>query len=83
MRNAHSGNWNRAKNTEKHGKWELHTVRPGICWENWKKVENENCTLWDLEYGENTEKCGKWDTQTLGPGIWRENWNLENETHTL
>ena len=81
MRNAHSLTWNMAKNTEKHWKWELHTLRPGSWGETWKickmkhkhcmtwniqeilkNVENEKCSLWDLEYDEKSENHGneKW-----------------------
>jgi hypothetical protein len=49
-----------------------------------KIMENEKCTLQDLEYGEKPEKCGKLDTTTVGLGIWQETLkNLENEKSTL
>ena len=63
MWNAHSLTWNMAKNTEKHGKWETHTVTSALWCETVKKVQNEKWTLFDLEYGKKTlrnmeqEKC--------------------------
>ena len=33
----------------------MHTVGPGLWIENLKMLENEKCTLYDLEYGEKTE----------------------------
>jgi hypothetical protein len=52
-------------------------------------VENENCTLYDLEYSKKKkknkqkkqhEKLGKLEIHTLGPGIWQERLkNVENE----
>ena len=35
---------------------EKHTVLPGIWQETLKNVENEKCSVSDLEYGENTGK---------------------------
>ena len=47
-------------------------------------MENEKCTLQDLEYGENTEICGILKVYTVGPGIWRETLKtMENEKFTL
>jgi hypothetical protein len=45
MRNKHGRKWNVARNTEKHEKWETHTVGPGIWRENSKtwKMRNTNC----------------------------------------
>ena len=37
----------------------MHTVGPGIWLETLKRLENEKCTLQDLEYGEKTEKMLK------------------------
>ena len=34
----------------------MHILGPGIWRETLKKVKNEKCTLWDLEYGEKTGK---------------------------
>jgi len=34
-----------ARNTKKHGKWEMNTVGPGVWHENWKNVENEMQTV--------------------------------------
>jgi Fe-S-cluster containining protein len=42
-----------------HGKCETYTVRPGIWRETLKNVENEKCTLYDLDNSENTEIRGK------------------------
>ena len=44
------------RNTEKRGKGDTNTVSPGIWRENLNIMENENCTLQDLEYGKKTEK---------------------------
>jgi hypothetical protein len=49
------------RNTEKHGKWETHTLGPGI-WQNKKKLKK------------NTEKRGKWEMHTSGHGLWWEKW---------
>ena len=36
--------------TEKHGKRERHTVKPGLWCETLKNVQNETCTQQDLEH---------------------------------
>ena len=44
-------------------------------------MENEKCTLKDLEYVEKTENHGKRETHTVGPGIWLEilkTWETRN-----
>ena len=51
--------WKMARNTEKRGKCELHTLGPGTWRETLKKVENEKCSLQDVDYGKKTEKRGK------------------------
>ena len=38
-------------------------------------MENEKCTLRDLDNGEKTEKRRKWDTNTVEPGIWQKKKN--------
>ena len=48
-----------ARNTEKRGKCELHTLGPGTWRETLKNVENEKCSLQDVDYGKKTEKRGK------------------------
>ena len=48
-----------ARNTEKRGKREMHTVGPGIWLQKLKNMENKKWTLQYLEYGERTEKHGK------------------------
>ena len=48
-----------ARNTEKRGKRETHTVGREIWRETLKNVENKTQTLYDLEYGEKTENHGK------------------------
>ena len=49
-----------------------------------KKVENEKCTLQDLEYGEKTYQKAKSETHMVGPGIWRETLkNMKNQNCTL
>ena len=35
-------------------------------------MENEKCTLYDLEYGEKTKERGKGDMHTIRPGKWQE-----------
>ena len=39
-----------------------------------KNLKNENCTLYDLEYGKkkNQEKRGKTKMHIVGPGIWQK-----------
>ena len=46
---------------EKSGKWEMHSVGPGVWPENWKswKMRNTNCRKWNME--RNTEKREKWE----------------------
>ena len=51
---------------------EKNTVSPGIWIETLKKVENEKCTLQDLEYGKKTANHGKLETHNVGPGIWQK-----------
>jgi hypothetical protein len=41
MRNTHCRIWNMARNTEKHGKYEMHTLGNGTWRETLKNVENE------------------------------------------
>ena len=51
-----------------------------------KNLKNENCTLYDLEYGKkkNKEKRGKTKMHTVGPGISCETVkNVQNEKCTL
>ena len=54
MRNSHGRTRNMAGNTEKRAKLDTYTVGIGI-WqkkeETLKILENEECTLYDLEYG--------------------------------
>ena len=45
-----------ARNTEKRGKCELHTLGPGTWRETLKKVEKQKRTLWDLDYGDKTDE---------------------------
>ena len=70
-----------AENTEKSGKREMHTVKPGIWLETLTNVENEKCTLYALLYWEKTEKRGKLDTHAVGLGIWRENLKRQKMRH--
>jgi hypothetical protein len=37
----------------------MHTIGPGIWQEILKNVDNEECSLWDLEYGKKTENFVK------------------------
>ena len=80
MRNAHSLTWNMAKNTEKHGPWEIHTVGPGI-WKKWKswKMSNAHFMTWNMARG--TEKLWKWELHTIGPGSWGETWKICKMKH--
>ena len=48
----------------------MDTLGPGISQDILKNLENDKCTLQDLEYCEKTEKHGKWEDHTVGPGIW-------------
>ena len=47
------------RNAQKRGKREMHTVGPGIWRETLKIMENEKCTLQNLEYGRKSENIGK------------------------
>ena len=83
MRNAHCLTWNMAKNTEKHGTWEMHTVGPGI-WKKMKKLENVKCTLYDLKYSERHWKTLKMRIAHYRTWIMGRNLkNMQNETQTL
>ena len=59
MRHTHWRAWNIARNTEKCGKGEQHTGRPGIWRENWNpwKMRHKHCMTWNM--ARNTEKGGK------------------------
>ena len=59
MRNTECRNWKMASNIGKRRKCEMNNVGSGLCQVTLKNVENEKCTLQDLEYGKKTEKCGK------------------------
>ena len=61
-----------ARNTEKVGKLEMHTVGPWVWQKNWKlwKMRNTHCRMWYM--ARDSEKSGKWEMHTVGPGIWRE-----------
>ena len=59
MKNSHGRTWNMARNTEKCGKLETHTVGPGKGRETVKNMKNEKCTLQEEDCGEKTEKHGK------------------------
>ena len=85
MRNAHCMICNMAKNTEKRGKWETHTVISALWCETVKKVQNEKFTLFDLEYGKKiTEEHGKWETHTVKSGLSCETIKkVQNEKCTL
>ena len=70
--------------TEKHEKWEMHTVGPGIWRENWKslKMRNTHFRTWNME--RKTEKGGKFRN------IHCRTWNMvrkmkimENEKYVL
>ena len=50
MSHKHCMTWNMARNTEKREKFKMHTVGPGILKKKLKNVDNEKCTLYDLEY---------------------------------
>ena len=68
MGNIDYRTWNMARNTEKREKWEMHTVRPGVCekteyhgkWEThkvgpvlwWESLKN-------VQYVKKTENHGK------------------------
>ena len=69
--------------TVNHGKWEIHTLGPGIYRETHKYMENETQTLNDWNMARNTEKDRKTEIHTVGPGIWWGNrilWKMRN-TH--
>ena len=53
------------RNAQKRGKREMHTVGPGIWRETLKIMENEKCTLQNLEYGRKSENHGKCEAYTL------------------
>ena len=62
------------RNTEKRGKWEMHTVGPGVWPGNWKSwtMRNTHCSTWNMM--RNTEKRERLEMHTAGPGVWREIW---------
>jgi len=59
MTHKHCGTCNMARINEKPGKWELHTVGPGVLRGNWKswKMRNTHCRTWNM--ARNTAKGGK------------------------
>ena len=63
-----------AGNTQKRGKWVMHSVGPGICQENWKswKMRNTHGRKWNM--ASNIEKHEKLEMHTVGPRVWQENW---------
>ena len=84
MRHKHSMTWNMARNTEKVGKRERHTVGPALCVENRKswKMRNTHCRTWNM--ARNTEKT--WKTRNEHCRIWnmvRKMNIMENERQTL
>jgi hypothetical protein len=56
MRYKYYLTWNMASKTQKHEKWAMHTVGPGLWRENWKswKMGNTHCRNWNMS--RNTEK---------------------------
>ena len=57
------------RNIEKHEKWEMHTVGPGIWQEIWKSWKMKKHPLDYLKNDEITEKHEKWEMYTVGPVI--------------
>ena len=66
--------WNMLRNTQKRGKWEMHSVGHGIWWENWKsrKMRNTHFRTWNM--ARKTEKAENFGLSAVGHGIWQENW---------
>ena len=58
-----------SRNSEKHEKWEICTVGPGLWQEisQTRKRETHMLGLWNM--ARNTEKVEKWETDTVRPGI--------------
>jgi len=52
--------WSMSRNTEKHEKWEIHTVGSRLWRENGKtwKMRNKHCRWWNIV--RNTPKRWKW-----------------------
>ena len=62
----------------------MDTLGSGIGQETLKNIENEKCTLQDLEYGEKSENYGKCETHTVGREIFQETLKkVKNENSTL
>ena len=60
MRNKRCRTWIMTRKLKKkRGKCATNTVAPGIWRGRLKNVENEECTLQDLEYGDKTENHRK------------------------
>ena len=59
MRNTHCRTWNMARKLKRRENEKDTSVRHEIRQETLKNVENEKCTLQDLEYGQKTEYRGK------------------------
>ena len=65
--NKYSLTWNMARNSQKHGKWKMYTVGPGVCreiWTSWK-MRKRHCRIWNRE---------KREINIVGLGIWWETW---------
>ena len=84
MRNTHFRTWNKARKTEKGGKFRIVHCRTWNMPRKLKIMENEKHPLDELKNDEITEKREKREMHTVGPGIWRENWKSQKwEIHTL
>jgi len=63
-----------ARSTAKRGKWETHTVGPGLKRENWKTWKMRHKHYMASNMVRNTEKGAKWEIYTEGSGIGWEKW---------
>jgi hypothetical protein len=82
MRHKHCLTCNIARNTEKVGKWEMHTLGSVIWWENFKswKMRNTHCRTWNMS--RYTEKCEN-EKYTMYDLDYSEKKKVKNERQTL
>ena len=76
--------WKNDEIIEKNEKWEMHTVEPGIWWENRmsRKMRNTHFRTWNM--ARKTEKGGKFrNVHCRTWNIARELKIMENEKHPL
>ena len=80
----HCMTWNMARNIEKIEKWKLHTLGPGIWWENWHRGKGETHIVGHEIWWE-TPKNMWYETHTLVDLVYGEKTDKrgKGETNTV